>query len=223
MARITVISPNYFPLAGIGAQRVKGLTIALANQGHSVKVFTLPESAYEAINMKFDHGDDHRISSSGIRVCRVALPKRNDSLDKLFKKFRLFRLLWFFGYNKYWDRFTGWDRVLKSHEDLSNALSESQVLITFAGPYAGIKASSFFKRKYSHLKWILDLRDPFSDHFGWLWPSWFHWKLLRAEERKAVRDLDKLVVVTEEMKVLYIKRGLISANRIDVITNGYEG
>jgi len=31
------------------------------------------------------------------------------------------------------------------------------------------------------------------------------------------------VVVTEEMKVLYIKRGLISANRIDVITNGYEG
>ena len=68
--------------------------------------------------------------------------------------------------------------------------------------------------------WIADLRDPYTDGYQWHWPSKFHWLLSRVWERIALRSCDKVIVNTPEVERLYLRRKLVRAENVRVITSG---
>jgi hypothetical protein len=76
-------------------------------------------------------------------------------------------------------------------------------------------------QKKTGVKWIADLRDPFTDAYAWLFPSKIHWLFARKIEASLLSKADLLIVNTNEVKKLFLKRGIGTEDSIRVITNGY--
>ena len=71
------------------------------------------------------------------------------------------------------------------------------------------------------IKWVADLRDPFTDAYAWDFPSKFHWYYSRRFERKVFSVADKLILNTTETRDLYLKRKLTTEAKSICLTNGF--
>lgn len=219
--KLLIISPNFFPLAGIGAQRVNGITKELARLGYKIDVFTVDLSDYRNIGAGIVKNHDEIYSKLGIQIHRISAKTELTQIERIFKWLKIFRLLWFFNFAAYWDRYAKWPNELTSNSEFINIIEKADAIISFVGPYSGILTAYKLKKLFPNIKWIVDARDPLSEHFGWLWPSKIHWWIIRILEKKYLKNADLLVVVTEEMKQLYIKRNILPSNKVEVITNGF--
>ncbi len=80
------------------------------------------------------------------------------------------------------------------------------------------------KKKYK-LKWIADVRDPWTDIYYYdklLHTAWAKKKDLKYE-REVLENADEIIVVSQSIKNIFAKKSpTISANKIHVIPNGFD-
>ncbi len=219
MKKVLVISPNYYPLSGIGSVRAKALVKFLIHQEYDVTVVTVSDDYYKRDGLRMDEKInpffEYEVEMIIIPIARV--PK----LESIFKSIRLFRVLWMLRYDLYWDRYSGWLKEAKQSHKVNDAAKQSDAILCIAAPFSSILLGVFLKKKYRK-KLVVDLRDPFLEHFGWKWPTYFHWLVCKWKEPQFLKNIDELVVVTHEMKNIYQEKRGIKEKNIHVITNGYE-
>ena len=135
-------------------------------------------------------------------------------------KIKLYRLFWIFLYPLLWEWSLFWS--LRNFKTAKKIIKEHQIdlVYTSSAPYSVLLLGNKLKRKLG-VKWVADLRDPFTDAYAWQFPTKLHWKCMRIFEKQYFNKPDKLVVNTNEVKKLYLKRGLTHPEKITVINNGY--
>lgn len=213
------MTPNFYPLAGIGSVRANALVRFFKNQGYDVDVITVTSQDYLNSGAKIEKRIDSFFEKE-VRTIRIA-GDESSSIETLFRKIRLFRLLWLFNYARFWDRYPGWLRNAKRSQEVLTAAERADTILCVAAPFGSILLGVYLKKKLGK-KLVVDLRDPFLEHFGWKWPTYFHWLLCKKLESNILKEVDELIVVTNEMKNLYDRKKGIPSEKIHVITNGYD-
>jgi len=97
-------------------------------------------------------------------------------------------------------------------------------ILTSSPPHSTQLIGLKLKEKYG-LPWIADLRDPWTDIYYYkdLYPTWIARKIDARYERKVLENADKIIVVSESIKALFLKKSnRIEAEKIIVIPNGYD-
>lgn len=154
-----------------------------------------------------------------IEIVRVS-PREPKQLKRFLMQIRLYKFVWTIFYPLLWETSAFWPflsffsarRLIREHN--------IKIIYTTSGPFSSLLLGFMLKKSLS-IKWVADIRDPFTESFGWLWPSKLHWRFCRLLERVILKQVDSLVVVTPEMKKLYVKRNIVPETRITVITNGF--
>ena len=80
------------------------------------------------------------------------------------------------------------------------------------------------KKKYPKLKWIADLRDPWTDIYYYkdlLHTSWAK-KIDLKYEREVVQQSDSILVVSKGIKEMFADKYKGTTNKIHVIPNGFD-
>ena len=119
----------------------------------------------------------------------------------------------------------GWNRfAVKAAEKL---LEQHQIktLITTSPPHSTQLAGLVLKKKYPHLKWIADLRDPWTDIFYYkkMLHLSFARKIDKKKEEEVLYRADTLVTVSSALADLFqSKIGNEGKKKLHVITNGFD-
>jgi len=118
----------------------------------------------------------------------------------------------------------GWNKyAIKAASELIES-NKIDAILTSSPPHSSQLIGLKLKRKYN-LPWIADLRDPWTDiyYYKQLYPTYIA-KLLDARyERLVLKKADKIIVVSESMKTLFLKKYKeISQDKIIVVSNGYD-
>jgi glycosyltransferase involved in cell wall biosynthesis len=141
-------------------------------------------------------------------------------LIKVLMKLRIYRLFWFFFFPFLWEWSFLWSlHAIKVAKQI--IIDEKiDIVYTSSGPFSSLVTGYILKKKLG-IKWVADLRDPYTDAYAWDFPSKFHWQLTRKIEARVLAKPDFLIVNTNAVKRLYIKRGLRNGKEIAVVNNGY--
>lgn len=97
-------------------------------------------------------------------------------------------------------------------------------VLTSSPPHSTQLIGLKLKEKYG-LPWIADLRDPWTDIYYYkdLYPTWLAKKIDRYYERKVLENADKIIVVSESIKLLFLKKSKrVKSENIIIIPNGYD-
>ncbi len=118
----------------------------------------------------------------------------------------------------------GWNKfaIRVASELIEN--NKIDAILTSSPPHSSQLIGLKLKKKYK-LPWIADLRDPWTDiyYYNQLYPTYLA-KIIDARyERKVLEKADTVIVVSESIKALFLKKSKkIIAEKIVVIPNGYD-
>ena len=129
-------------------------------------------------------------------------------------------VFWFFFYRFTWEFSLWW--ATNNFKEVSKIVSDNDIKLVYtsSSPYSSWLLAIKLKKKFG-LKWVADLRDPFTDGYMWRFPTKLHWLLMRWREKRWLAQADKIIVNTPEVEKLYHKRNIVSPDKITHITNGY--
>jgi glycosyltransferase involved in cell wall biosynthesis len=217
--KVLFIAPNFPPTGGIGVQRSIALVKGLSARGYEPIVLTVSLEDIKRIKAKWDEEPLKELETLNIQIHRVHSGQPYRLIERMIS-WRLYRVLWTLAYPWFWERFSFWPK-----HALSKALElikeeGIELIYSSSAPYTAMELASHVKKR-TGIKWVNDIRDPWTEHFGWVWPTKLHWFWSRWKERKMMADSDEIVVVSPEMKRYYLERSLCSKEHIHVITNGY--
>jgi glycosyltransferase involved in cell wall biosynthesis len=173
----------------------------------SVKVFSTPATNYFNIYKK----DKSRIPSAGFA----------NNVDNTFKGklFRFVRGNFFIpdprrGWNKY---------AFKKACELIEKEGIRHV-ITTSPPHSTQLIGLKIKKKYPTLRWIADLRDPWTDiyYYKQFYPTLISKAIDLRFEKSVLRRADKIITVGESLKKLFSTKVSVVEKKTEVITNGYD-
>ena len=188
--------------------------------GYDPVVLTVDKEDISRLDSKMDDSPLEELTTEGIQIIRIpsGQPYR---LISLFQRLRLYRFLWTFFYPWFWERYSFWPKsAFVQALDLVDAL-DIRLIYSSSAPYTAMDLAYRLKKRRPDLKWVNDIRDPWTEHFGWTWPSKLHWHIARRMEKRFLGASDHVVVVSREMKRFYTERGLVPDERISEITNAY--
>ena len=97
-------------------------------------------------------------------------------------------------------------------------------IVTTSPPHSTQLIGLKLKNKYPGIKWIADLRDPWTDiyYYDQFYPTWISRKIDAGYERKVLRKADRIISVGSLLKELFAGKLADIRNKIDVIPNGYD-
>lgn len=118
----------------------------------------------------------------------------------------------------------GWNRYAfkKACELIEN--EGIKHIITTSPPHSTQLIGLRIKKKYPKIKWIADLRDPWTDiyYYKLFYPTviskWIDGKL----EKSVLKKADKIITVGPSLKNLFSQKIKGTAEKTEVITNGYD-
>ncbi|HRG60050.1 MAG TPA: glycosyltransferase [Bacteroidia bacterium] len=118
----------------------------------------------------------------------------------------------------------GWNKyAINAAKKLFNEQPFSTI-ITTSPPHSTQLIGIKFKQKFG-VQWIADLRDPWTDiyYYSKMNHTFLAKKIDSDYERKVLEKADKIVVVSEFIKHLFLKKSnKINPDKIFVIPNGYD-
>ena len=97
-------------------------------------------------------------------------------------------------------------------------------IITTSPPHSTQLVGLKLKRKFSNIRWIADIRDPWTDiYYAKLFPQ-TQWAKKKDEnyEKEVLKNADDVIVVSKDIKSLFAKKGDFSDEKIHVIPNGFD-
>ena len=96
-------------------------------------------------------------------------------------------------------------------------------IVTTSPPHSTQLIGLELKRLYSHLKWVADLRDPWTDIYynQDLYPTRWAQERNLCYERSVLLGADQIITVSEECRRLFAQKADV-AEKIAVVPNGYD-
>lgn len=117
----------------------------------------------------------------------------------------------------------GWNKyaLAKAEEIIETEAIET--IVTTSPPHSTQLIGLELKRQYPHLKWVADLRDPWTDIYynEDLYPTRWAKKRNLRYERSVLLGADQIITVSEECRRLFVQKADV-AEKIAVIPNGYD-
>ena len=117
----------------------------------------------------------------------------------------------------------GWNKyaLAKAKEIIESEAIET--IVTTSPPHSTQLIGLELKRLYPHLKWVADLRDPWTDIYynEDLYPTRWAKKRNLRYERSVLLGADQIITVSEECKRLFAEKADV-AEKISVVPNGYD-
>jgi glycosyltransferase involved in cell wall biosynthesis len=97
-------------------------------------------------------------------------------------------------------------------------------VITTSPPHSTQLIGLRLKKKYPSLKWIADLRDPWTDiyYYRQFYPTFISKLIDRRYEMQVLRVSDGIISVGKSLKDLFSVKYPEAAEKIEIITNGYD-
>ena len=118
----------------------------------------------------------------------------------------------------------GWNKyaLAKAKEIIKTEPIET--IVTTSPPHSTQLIGLELKRLYPHLKWVADLRDPWTDIYynEDLYPTRWAKKRNLRYERSVLIGADQIITVSERCKRLFAEKADV-AEKIAVVPNGYDG
>lgn len=218
MQKILFIAYQFPPRGGPGVQRSVNFVKHLREFGYEPVVLTVDEQSVRASGGLTDESLLRSVPE-GIEIVRT--PSYEPvGFVKAAIRLRLYRFFWFFFYGIFWESSARWSsKVYPLAAELIRKHG-IRLVYTSSGPFSVMELGKKLKEELG-VKWVADLRDPFTDAYAWDFPSKFHWKNRRRFEERVFPSADKLIVNTPEVRKLYLARKLSTESRMTCITNGY--
>ena len=117
----------------------------------------------------------------------------------------------------------GWNKyaLAKAKEIIETEAIET--IVTTSPPHSTQLIGLELKRLYPHLKWVADLRDPWTDIYynEDLYPTRWAKKRNLRYERSVLLGADQIITVSEQCKRLFAEKTDV-AEKIAVVPNGYD-
>jgi glycosyltransferase involved in cell wall biosynthesis len=118
----------------------------------------------------------------------------------------------------------GWNKFafLKACELIES--KEIKYVITTSPPHSSQLIGLKIKEKYPQIKWIADLRDPWTDiyYYDQFYPTPLSKWIDSGFEKKVLENADRVITVGESLKKLFATKVSEAEIRTTVITNGYD-
>lgn len=218
MEKVLFIAYQFPPRGGPGVHRSLNFVKHLRAFGYDPVVLTVTEEDVKRSGHLYDESLLAQLPPD-IKIVRAPSHEPVELIRSLMK-WKLFRPVWFLFFHRFWEWSALWPS--RTYELAARLVDEHNIKLVYtsSSPYSSLKLGNRLKRK-KNIRWVADLRDPFTDGYGWPWPSKLHWRLDRVWERKILAAPDLLIVNTPEVKKLYLRRGISTEAKIEVLTNGY--
>ncbi|HOC37339.1 MAG TPA: glycosyltransferase family 4 protein [Tenuifilaceae bacterium] len=231
--RILVITYYWPPSGGVGVQRWLKFVKYLRLYGWEPVVYTPenPESFYDDESLLNDIPEGVEVIKTRIwepyKIYKRITGTKNEKIAVGFtsssnkKKGLLHRVaVWLRGNLLIPDPRVFW--VNPSVKFLKKYLRENPVdVVVTTGPPHSIHLIGLKLKQKMKVKWLADFRDPWTniDYIKDLRLSAPAMRIHRRLESKVVKEANRVVVVSEQMKREFQQ---LAAKRIDVITNGFD-
>jgi glycosyltransferase involved in cell wall biosynthesis len=174
---------------------------------HGLKVFTTPAIDYFSIYKK----DKSKIPSAGFA----------NNIDNTLKG----KLLRFIRGNFFIpDPRRGWNGYAfrKACELIES--EKIKYVITTSPPHSTQLIGLRLKKKYPRLKWVADLRDPWTDiyYYSQFYPTFISEAIDGCYEKRVLNKSDLILTVGKSLKELFVSKVKEAAGKTEIITNGYD-
>jgi len=218
MKNILFISYQFPPLAGPGVHRSLNFVKHLRNYGYNPIIIKAKESKTNIKKNQLDK--DLLLELPQDLIIINTKPYNLDGLKQLFMKLHVFRLLWIVFYPIFWTTGSIWPFLIFPQATKLARQYNTKLIYTTSGPFSTWILGYLLKRRLG-IKWVADIRDPFTDGYMWAFPTKLHWFCARKFEKWILAKADHVIVNTKTVKNLYLKRNIINQSKISHITNGY--
>jgi glycosyltransferase involved in cell wall biosynthesis len=118
----------------------------------------------------------------------------------------------------------GWNKyAFKKACEIIEELKINHV-ITTSPPHSTQLIGLKLKRKYPELKWISDLRDPWTDiyYYKEFYPTYLSKSIDSACEKRVLESADRIVTVGKSLRELFSSKIPGIKEKIEIISNGYD-
>ena len=117
----------------------------------------------------------------------------------------------------------GWNKYALARAKEIIETEAIETIVTTSPPHSTQLIGLELKRQYPHLKWVADLRDPWTDIYynEDLYPTRWAKKRNLRYERSVLLTADQIITVSEQCKRLFAQKADV-AEKIAVIPNGFE-
>jgi glycosyltransferase involved in cell wall biosynthesis len=216
--KVLFIAHHFPPLGGPGVYRATRFAQHLTEMGYDLHVLTVALSDIQDGTYPADHSMERALPAD-LKITRVSIEYPMAFRRKL-ERLHIMRIIWTLFWFRWWEPSARWPKhALKPAMEII-AREGIDVVWTSSGPFVATLLGHRIQKR-TGVKWIADLRDPFTEAYFWIWPSKWHWYFSRWMEKRIWSRADKLVVTCPALRDEYVKRGITSADKIAVITNGY--
>jgi glycosyltransferase involved in cell wall biosynthesis len=218
MKKILFIAYQFPPKSGPGVHRSINLVKYLPDFGYQPIVLTVDSEEWRKLGQQTDDSLLNLIPEN-TKIIRTPSYEPQKFIQ-FAMKWKFYRICWFLFYPFLWEWSLPW--AIKNYKKAKQLIKEHdiQLVYTTSGPFSSLLLGWKLKRKLK-IRWVADLRDPFTDAYAWQFPSKIHWYAMRIFEKILFAQPDVLVVNTDEVKKRYTQRNYRSENTIQVINNGY--
>lgn len=118
----------------------------------------------------------------------------------------------------------GWNRFAFKKACEIIETQKTDRIITTSPPHSTQLIGLKLKKKYPGIRWIADLRDPWTDiyYYEKFYPTFLSKRIDSAYEKEVLRSADRIITVGNSLKELFSSKipGIIE--KIEVISNGYD-
>jgi len=97
-------------------------------------------------------------------------------------------------------------------------------VITTSPPHSTQLIGLKIKKKYPGIKWVADLRDPWTDiyYYDQFYPTFISKRIDLGFEKNVLRNADRIITIGSSLKKIFSSKVSEITGKIDVITNGYD-
>ncbi len=218
MKKVLIIAYQFPPRGGPGVHRTLNLVKYLRENGYEPIVLTIDDHSLSRSKAIRDQSLLNEIPSD-LKIVRTPSNEPFGFVTTMMK-FGVYRIFWNLFFPLLWETSVAWNRIAFDHAKKLIIEQSIELIYTTSGPFSSLLIGRKLKRSLN-VKWVADLRDPYTDGYAWAFPTKLHWLLMRCFERYILSIPDTLIVNTDAVLSLYHKRGIRKGKRTVVINNGH--
>jgi len=234
MQKVLIVTYYWPPGSGAGVQRWLKFSKYLTKQGWQPVILTVdPDFAvYPAIDksLNYEIPPDLTVYKTRARNYfrlykkdKSKIPSAGFAIDEekgIISRFSRFVRGNFF----IPDPRKGWNRY--AFEKACEIIETQKIdrLITTSPPHSTQLIGLRLKKKYPVMRWIADLRDPWTDiyYYDKFYPTFLSREIDRGYEKSVLKYADRIITVGKSLKEIFSSKVPGIEGKIEVISNGYD-